>query len=103
MVVAGDWESLETGSRWRLGVAGDWESLETGSRWRLRWEALENGSPTILQPALPFSSYFVHFLSPDTSFHAYSQTPFQAVSGGSHYREVRFHYLQRCEGQCSGT
>jgi hypothetical protein len=24
---AGDWESLETGSRWRLGVAGDWESV----------------------------------------------------------------------------
>ena len=23
MVVAGDWESLETGSRWRLGVSGD--------------------------------------------------------------------------------
>jgi hypothetical protein len=32
MVGAGDWESLETGSRWRLGVAGDWESLETGLR-----------------------------------------------------------------------
>ena len=29
MVVAGDWEALETGRRWRLVGAGDWR------RWRL--------------------------------------------------------------------
>ena len=35
MVVAGEWEALETGRRWRLGGAGDWEALETGRRWRM--------------------------------------------------------------------
>jgi hypothetical protein len=27
MVVAGEWESLENGSRWRLGVARDWRMV----------------------------------------------------------------------------
>jgi hypothetical protein len=48
MVGAGEWESLENGSRWRMGVAGEWESLENGSRWRMgvagEWESPENGS-----------------------------------------------------------
>src|SRR4051812_35680452 len=36
MAVAGEWQSLENGSRWRLGVAGEWQSLKIGSRWS-RW------------------------------------------------------------------
>jgi hypothetical protein len=35
MVGAGEWEALENGSRWRMGVAGEWELLENGSRWRI--------------------------------------------------------------------
>jgi hypothetical protein len=51
MEVAGEWKSLENGSRWRIGVAGDWESLDIGSRWRLGiagdWESLENGKALV--------------------------------------------------------
>ena len=44
---AGEWESLENGSRWRMVCAGEWELLENGSRWRIgvagEWYALEIG------------------------------------------------------------
>ena len=44
---AGEWESLENGMRWRMGVAGEWKSLENRSRWRIevagKWKPLENG------------------------------------------------------------
>jgi len=61
MGVAGEWKSLENGSRWRIEVAGEWESLENGrlvgagdwERWRL--VALE----TIILQRLDFSGpYF---------------------------------------------
>jgi hypothetical protein len=43
MAVAGEWQSLENGSRWRLGVAGEWESLEIGSRQEPRSNSLPKG------------------------------------------------------------
>jgi len=61
MGVAGEWKSLENGSRWRMGVAGE---LQAGWRWRLG--ALETGRAgdlvaleTIILQRLDFSGpYF---------------------------------------------
>jgi hypothetical protein len=54
MVVAGEWQSLENGSRWRMAGAGEWQSLENGSRWRMagagEWKALEKERLPILAP-----------------------------------------------------
>ena len=41
MGVAGEWESPENGSRWRIGVAGEWEVLEIGVA--REWESLKTG------------------------------------------------------------
>jgi hypothetical protein len=35
MVGAGEWQSLENGSRWRMVGAGEWQSLGNGRRWRM--------------------------------------------------------------------
>jgi hypothetical protein len=47
MVVAGEWEALENGRRWRMGGAGEWQARENGRRWRMAGagerQALENG------------------------------------------------------------
>jgi hypothetical protein len=32
---AGEWQSPENGSRWRMAVAGEWQALENGRRWRI--------------------------------------------------------------------
>jgi hypothetical protein len=34
-VGAGEWQSLENGSRCRMVVAGEWQALENGRRWRM--------------------------------------------------------------------
>jgi hypothetical protein len=57
-----------------------------------------NGTLCFLQELL-LLCVFLQLLSSFRYFLSYLFTdPFQAVSDGSHYREVRFHYLQCCEG-----
>jgi hypothetical protein len=53
MVVAGDWQALEIGRRWRMVGAGEYWALENVRRWRMagvgEGKRLEN---FVLQPLL---------------------------------------------------
>jgi hypothetical protein len=35
MAGAGEWQALESDSRWRIAGAGEWQALESDSRWRM--------------------------------------------------------------------
>ena len=63
MVGAGEWQSLENGSRWRMVVVGEWQALENGRRWR-------TGSIRAASSAAISAGQQVRPESPGTAYHS---------------------------------
>src|SRR5947207_3353995 len=72
MAVAGEWQSLENGSRWRMVGTGEYGRRWSGSRWRMvsagEWQAPEKCSgqrnlgareSRASDPALDFSGDYI--------------------------------------------